>query len=111
MDKTIYAWLQNKWDGSLDWDTHNLFKLQKHDVTSEEIEYLVENKFAFLGKIVEPERVSFGEHRYLLLGVVPNGRHFAIIFTIRNSKVRPISCRRMRKNEERAYQYEKKIRH
>ncbi len=54
----------------------------------------------FAGRIVEPKR---DEARYLLLGVTSGGRHAALVFTRRGDKLRPISCRAMRKREKGAY--------
>ncbi|TMA25384.1 MAG: BrnT family toxin [Deltaproteobacteria bacterium] len=56
--------------------------------------------FLFAGRIVEPEH---DEARYLLLGITPTGRRAALIFTRRGDKLRPISCRAMRKGEKEAY--------
>lgn len=51
----------------------------------------------FAGRIVEP---AHDEARYLVLGVTSGGRHAALIFTRRGDKLRPISCRAMRKREK-----------
>lgn len=54
----------------------------------------------FAGRIVEP---AHDEARYLLLGVTSDGRHAALVFTRRGDKLRPISCRAMRKREKEAF--------
>ena len=48
-------------------------------------------------------RSNRGEARYLLLGITSTGRRAALIFTRRGDKLRPISCRAMRKTEKEAY--------
>ena len=49
-------------------------------------------------RIVEP---AHDEPRWLLLGETNKGRRLALIFTRRGSKLRPSSCRQMRRNEGR----------
>jgi hypothetical protein len=51
-------------------------------------------------RVVEP---AHDEARYLLLGVTSGGRHAALIFTRRGDKLRPITCRAMRKKEREVY--------
>ena len=51
-------------------------------------------------RIVEP---AHEEARYLLLGVTSGGRHAALVFTRRGDKLRPISCRAMRRREKEVY--------
>ena len=45
---------------------------------------------------------TIGESRYLLIGMYDN-RIWSAIFTLRNQKIRIISVRRSRKNEEEIY--------
>ncbi|MCK4560008.1 MAG: BrnT family toxin [Calditrichia bacterium] len=45
---------------------------------------------------------TIGESRYLLIGKYDN-RIWSAIFTLRNQKIRLISVRRSRKNEEKIY--------
>ncbi len=53
------------------------------------------------GRIVEP---AHEEPRWLLLGETNTGRRLALIFTRRGRKLRPISCRQMRRNERKLYE-------
>ena len=107
-DDSMGDWLEIEFDRqSLDWDDYNIPKLSKHHVTKEEINALFENDFFFVGRILEPEGISFGEKRYLMLGVIPDGRHFAIVCTRREDKIRPISCRRMVDKERAVYESKK----
>ncbi|BBH54370.1 BrnT family toxin [Fluviispira sanaruensis] len=108
-DKEVETWLTNVWNGEFDWDEGNTQKTSKHGVTPEQIETIIQNEMVFLGRIVEPDGVNFGENRYILLGIILDGRGFTLICTIRTEKVRPISCRRMRDNEKRAYEKAKKL--
>ena len=111
-DEVLLKWLLTHWNGFLDWDENNIHKLLKHKVTVEEVESIFDGDIAVIGRIIAPEGIDFGETRYLVLGMVLDKRHFAIVCTIRykSKKLRPISCRRMRKNEEEAYEETKKIR-
>lgn len=52
------------------------------------------------GRIVEP---AHDEPRWLLLGETDAGRPLALIFTRRGKKLRPITCRAMRRTERRQY--------
>ncbi len=108
-DEEVETWLREVWEGEFEWDEGNRYKTAKHDVTPEQIDTITENEMVFLGRIVEPEGISFDENRYILLGIIIDKRGFALICTIREEKVRPISCRRMRDNEKRAYKNAKKL--
>ena len=44
------------------------------------------------------------EPRWLLLGETDAGRQLTLIFTRRGNRIRPISCRPMRRNERRLYE-------
>ena len=86
---------------SFDWDAGNMVKNAKHGVRPEEIESVFYGeKFIFAGRIVEP---GHREWRGLILGQSEAGRPLALIFTRRGDKLRPISCRAMRRNERRLY--------
>lgn len=88
-----------------EWDKGNIEKnLLKHKVTSQEAEEPFDNKPNY---IVEDEKHSLKEKRYLLWGVTDRGRKLSVIFTLREDKIRVISVRDMNKKERRAY--EKKL--
>lgn len=98
----IEQWLASE-SRELDWDKGNRSKSErKHGISDGTIETFFSNIYVFLGEVVE-RRTS--EPRYVVLGLVGGaGRGFALIFTIRGDKVRPISCRPMRDSERRLYE-------
>jgi uncharacterized DUF497 family protein len=83
-----------------DWDSGNLHKNRKHGVQPENVEALLVRPALLAGRIVEP---SHDEPRWLLLGQDETGRRLALIFTRRGDRLRPISCRPMRKKERQFY--------
>lgn len=88
-----------------DWDKGNIDKnYLAHNVTNQEAEEIfIEKSQIILGD----EKHSLKEKRYMLCGTTAKGRKLAVIFTIRNDKVRIISARDMNIKERRAY--EKKL--
>jgi len=86
---------------AFEWDKGNIEKnLIKHKVTSRTEEVFTnEEKF-----IIEDEKHSLSEKRYLVWGVTNKGRRLSVIFTLRNNKVRIISARGMNKKERREYE-------
>jgi uncharacterized DUF497 family protein len=85
----------------MQWDTGNSSKSEaKHGFHAAEVESLFGGAVLFAGRIVEPEHE---EARFLLLGATSEGRRAAQIFARRGGKLRPISCRAMRKKEKEAY--------
>ena len=55
----------------------------------------------FAGRIIEP---THDERRWLLLGQDDRGRTLALIFTRRRDRLRPVSCRPMRRKEKKLYE-------
>ena len=85
----------------MEWDAGNSTKSQtKHGFRTADVESILDAPVLFAGRIVEPVH---NEARYLLLGVTSGGRHAALVFTRRGDKLRPISCRAMRKMEKEAH--------
>ena len=82
-----------------DWDAGNRSKGLKHGVEPSEVEALFHRTVFHAGRI-EP---AHDESRWLLLGETDAGRRLSLIFTRRGQKLRPISCRPMRRNERRLY--------
>ena len=102
-DKVTEEWLV-AWEGELDWDENNLVKLSKHQVTIDDIEHVFwDIEFFYLGKVKPPEDTDWNEDRHICVGERLDKKVLAIIWTKRDNRLRPISCRRARKNEERAY--------
>jgi len=103
-DRKTLRWLESfvPDSESFDWDDGNIDKNQKHGVKDREIEGVFsEFEYIFAGKIVEP---AHDEWRGLILAVGEGGRYLALIFTQRGEKLRPISCRSMRKEEKKIYE-------
>jgi uncharacterized DUF497 family protein len=95
----IAEWLGRR--PQMEWDAGNSTKsLTKHGFRTADVESILDTAVVFAGRIVEP---AHDEARYLLLGVTLGGRHAALVFTRRGDKLRPISCRAMRKSEKEAY--------
>jgi hypothetical protein len=84
-----------------DWDAGNRTKSRKHGVDRAEVEQLLRHPFVFEGRIVEPEH---DESRWLVLGRTDADRPLALVFTRRGNRLRPISCRPMRKKEKQRYE-------
>jgi uncharacterized protein len=86
---------------AFEWDRANRTKSEvKHGFSVADVESIFTSPLLFAGHIVEP--VS-SEKRYLLLGVTADGRYAAVVFTRRGEKLRPISCRAMRRKEKETY--------
>jgi uncharacterized DUF497 family protein len=95
----IAEWLGRR--PQMEWDAGNSTKSQaKHGFRTADVESILDAAVVFAGRIVESEH---DEARYLLLGVTSDGRHAALVFTRREDRLRPISCRAMRKKEKEAY--------
>ncbi|HEX9050295.1 MAG TPA: BrnT family toxin [Anaeromyxobacter sp.] len=95
----IAEWLGTR--PRMEWDAGNCTKNQtKHGFSTADVESILDAAVVFAGRIVEP---AHDEARYLLLGVTSGGRHATLVFTRRGDKLRPISCRAMRRREKEAY--------
>jgi uncharacterized DUF497 family protein len=84
-----------------DWDAGNERKGLKHGVAQGEIESIFFHSYLFAGRITEP---AHDEWRGLILGESESERLLALIFTRRGDRIRPISCRPMRKKEREFYE-------
>ncbi len=102
-DPAAVAWLEAVRGGTedFDWDEGNRTKHRKHAIEPEHVEALFLRPVVFAGRIVEP---AHDEPRWLLLGQDSEGRRLALIFTRRGQRVRPVSCRPMRRNERAVYE-------
>jgi uncharacterized DUF497 family protein len=95
----VAAWLGTR--PATEWDAGNRSKSQaKHGFSIADVDSLLDGPVLFAGRIVEP---AHEEPRYLLLGVTADGRSAALVFARRGERLRPISCRAMRKKEKEAY--------
>ena len=90
------------------WDVGNSGKnLRKHNVTDEECEEVLTNYPLFIDT---DELHSHNEVRYHGYGITDLGRMIFIGFTIRGTRIRPITARVMNKKERKVYENEiKKI--
>lgn len=98
-DEEALAWVATA--PALEWDDANTRKLTKHRLTRAEVVAVFAGVPYLLGRIVEP---AHAEPRWVALGRTATGRRVAVIFTRRAARVRPISCRPMRRNERRLYE-------
>ena len=86
---------------AFEWDRGNRTKSEvKHGFSVADVESIFASPVLFAGRIVEP---ASSEKRYLLLGVTADGRYAAVVFTRRGERLRPISCRAMRRKEKETY--------
>jgi uncharacterized protein len=99
----IAQWLESLEPGStsFDWDAGNQKKNRKHGVEASEIEELLNERMVLAGRIVEP---AHGEPRWLLLASSSASRRLALIFTRRVDRLRPASCRPVRRKERKVYE-------
>ena len=96
-DPEAAEWLDNlRVPGDVEWDEGNQQKIRKHDVTPRDVEVLLGGPLLLAGRILVPEH---SEPRWLALGTNEAGRRLALIFTRRGQRLRPISCRVMRRKE------------
>ena len=101
-DSSLDEWLGGLTGAAeqFDWDAGNRNKGDKHGVEPSDVESLFHRTVFLAGRIVEP---AHDEPRWLLLGETDARRRLALIFTRRANRLRPISCRPMRRNERRLY--------
>jgi uncharacterized DUF497 family protein len=102
-DPETAEWLAQLTGGSedFDWDAGNRTKNRTHHVEQADIEALFRFSVVFVGRIIEPVHP---ENRWLVLGQDEENRRLALVFTRHGQKLRPISCRPMRRNERRIYE-------
>lgn len=84
-----------------EWDAGNRIKNRKHEVAQSDVEALFQHPLVFVGRIGEPVH---DEDRWLVLGQDIKGRQLALVFTRRGLRLRPISCRSMRRKERMIYE-------
>ncbi|MFI5395795.1 MAG: BrnT family toxin [Candidatus Binatia bacterium] len=84
-----------------EWDTGNLTKNRKHGVEPADVQALIGGDLYLAGRIAEP---AHEEPRWLVLGEDAAGRRLALVFTRRGNRLRPISCRAMRRKEKALYE-------
>jgi uncharacterized DUF497 family protein len=89
-----------------DWDEGNIDKNEKkHNIKWYECEQIFFNKpLLFL----DDETHSIDEKRYYAYGRTDVGKSLAVVFTVRNNKIRIISARSMSRQERRCYEEQEK---
>ena len=88
------------WDG-FDWDEGNSSKSWlKHGISQAQCEQVFRNRPLF---IAPDEKHSELEERGNALGTSDDGTMIQVAFTMRGTKIRPISTRRMNRKERKIY--------
>jgi len=72
---------------SFDWDLHNVGHIARHGVTPQEVEETVCGRH-----VVIPADAVRGEKRWKPFGRSAAGQHLVVIFTLRQSRLRPITA-------------------
>jgi uncharacterized DUF497 family protein len=86
----------------IQWDKGNRTKCQKHGVTIAEIEHIFQNDPGIAPDLAH----SHTETRFFALGKTREGRSIFIVFTVRETEIRPISARYMHEKEVSRYEKE-----
>jgi len=81
-----------------EWDVQNVGHIARHDVIPEEVEDAVCGTH-----VVVPAKAARGEKRWKLFGRSEGGRYLVVVFTIRQTKLRPITAYTMNQAERRIY--------
>jgi uncharacterized DUF497 family protein len=102
-DPAAASWLDQLGGEAEDfeWDVGNRQKLEKHKVDQDDVVSMFRSSIVFAGRIMEP---AHDEPRWLVLGESARGRRLALILTRRGERLRPVSCRPMRRNERKVYE-------
>ncbi len=91
------------------WDIHNLYKIGKHGLTQEEVEFVFKNEKIV---ILEDGIHSWSEERFIVIGNHYDGRKIFICCTFRTMDeeiwIRIITARYMHKKEINRYEKLKK---
>jgi uncharacterized DUF497 family protein len=98
-DAAAEAWLATA--PELEWDAANTEKLTKHGLIPADVEAALRGPVVWLGRITQP---AHDEPRWGALGLTATSRYITMIFTRRGARLRPISCRAMRRDERRVYE-------
>ena len=97
----IYYLVQLPKPIEFEWDQGNINKNLKHGVTDKESEEVFFNKPL---KIFKDTKHSEVENRLVAYGISNSDRKLAIVFTLRESKIRIISARDQNKKERNTYE-------
>ena len=99
----LYYWYLQAEGFDFEWDSANSNKSQaKHGVSTVEVESVFELKLAVpIGRQVSP---PVAEERHCLVGPSEDGRMISVVFTLREGRVRPVSCRPASRKERALYE-------
>ena len=86
----------------IQWDKGNRTKCQKHGVTIAEIEHIFQNDPGIAPDLAH----SNAEVRFFAIGKTKEERSVFIVFTVRETEIRPISARYMHEKEVSRYEKE-----
>ena len=78
-----------------DWDSGNRLKVQKHGLTTEEVEFALSNT----ARVAADAAHSLGEERFIAVARTPDGRPVFVAYCWRENRIRPISARYMHRRE------------
>ena len=84
----------------IQWDKGNRTKCQGHGVTIAEIEHIFHNDPGIAPDLAH----SHAESRFFAIGKTKEGRNVFIVFTVRETELRPISARYMHHKEVESYE-------
>lgn len=100
----LYEWFWKQDFFEFEWDEGNTFKSKvKHgiDCTQAESVFTSRNDIQFLGKQIAP---PVDEDRYGIFGITMDSLYVFVCFTIRGSRIRIISIRKMNNKEKQIYE-------
>jgi uncharacterized DUF497 family protein len=99
----LLVWILETSYFEFDWDTGNSTKNEKHELSTNQIEFVFRSGAALpLGLQVAPD--TKGEQRLGIVGPNSENRLVQIAFTMRNGKVRVISARTANRKERKRYE-------
>lgn len=85
-----------------DWDENNIRKVERHRITPEEAEQVLDND-----PLYQYPQQSVEEERYLVYGETDAGRMLAIAITVRGQRIRVITVYNMDADQKRRYLQER----
>ena len=84
--------------GSVEWDERKRLRILRE----RHIDFIDAAKILF-DRVYEYQSNRKGETRFVAIGPLDDGTLIAVVYTIRGTKLRLITARRVRTNEQRAY--------
>jgi uncharacterized DUF497 family protein len=81
-----------------DWDEHNIRKVERHRITPEEAEQVLDND-----PLYQYPQQTEDEERYLVYGETNAGRMLAVALTVRGDRIRVITAYDMDADQKHRY--------